>query len=106
MAAALTNWGRWGPDDQIGTANFVTPEVVLGAVSLVRQGQVLSLAVPLDPRTPTDPSRPPMQHFGKNVLLRVSDHGWPLGVHVRGPAPPAQRRHRLADQPAGDPVTG
>lgn len=73
----LSNWGRWGPDDEIGTANFVTPDVVVRAASLVRRGQVLSLAVPLNPRTPTDPSRPPMQHFGKNVLLRASDHGWP-----------------------------
>jgi kynurenine formamidase len=75
--APLSNWGRWGPDDEIGTANFVTPEVVLRAATLVRRGQVISLAVPLSPRTPTDPSRPPMQHFGKNVLLRVGDHGWP-----------------------------
>ncbi len=73
----LSNWGRWGPDDEIGTANFVTPDVVVRAASLVRRGQVLSLAVPLSPRTPTDPSRPPMQHFGKNVLLRARDHGWP-----------------------------
>ncbi len=76
-AAGLSNWGRWGPDDEIGTANFVTPDVVLAAARLVRKGQVLSLAVPLNPRTPTDPSRPPMQHFGKNVLLTVRDHGWP-----------------------------
>lgn len=74
---APSNWGRWGPDDEIGTANFVTPEVVLAAARLVRRGQVLSLAVPLGPRTPTDPARPPMQHFGKNVVLDVRTHGWP-----------------------------
>jgi kynurenine formamidase len=72
-----SNWGRWGPADEIGTANFVTPDVVLAAARLVRHGQVLSLAVPLNPKTPTDPSRPPMQHFGKNVLLDVRAHGWP-----------------------------
>ncbi len=73
----LSNWGRWGPEDEIGTANFVTPDVVLAATRLVRRGEVISLAVPLNPRTPTDPSRPAMQHFGKNVLLSVRDHGWP-----------------------------
>jgi kynurenine formamidase len=72
----LSNWGRWGPEDEIGTANFVTPELVRHAATLVRTGQVLSLAVPLNPRTPTDPSRPPMQHFGKNVILDVQTHGW------------------------------
>ncbi len=75
-----SNWGRWGPDDEIGTANFVTPEVVLAAAKLVRKGQVLSLAIPLSPRTPMDPSRPVMQHFGKNVILYVRDHGWPGDV--------------------------
>lgn len=73
----LSNWGRWGPDDEIGTANFVTPADVRQAATLVRKGDVLSLAIPLNPRTPTDPSRPPMQHFGKNVILDVRDHGWP-----------------------------
>ena len=38
--AGPSNWGRWGPDDEIGTANFVTPDVVLAAARLVRKGQV------------------------------------------------------------------
>ena len=25
MAERVRNWGRWGPDDQLGTLNFVTP---------------------------------------------------------------------------------
>ncbi len=24
-AEKCKNWGRWGPDDEIGTLNFVTP---------------------------------------------------------------------------------
>jgi len=47
----LSNWGRWGPDDQLGTLNFVTPEVTTAAVSAVRSGQTVSCARPL----PTDP---------------------------------------------------
>lgn len=73
---ALSNWGRWGAEDEIGTANFVTPDVVVAAARLVKKGQVLSLAIPLNPRTPTDPSRPPMQHFVRSARLRVADHGW------------------------------
>ena len=31
---SLSNWGRWGADDTIGTANFITPEVrVRGGVT-------------------------------------------------------------------------
>ncbi|MCH9036301.1 MAG: cyclase family protein [Chloroflexi bacterium] len=49
------NWGRWGPEDQLGALNLLTPEVVLDAVRLVRQGKVYSLAVPLERNGPQNP---------------------------------------------------
>ena len=37
-------WGRWGPDDQLGTLNFLTDDVVAKAVSdCVKTGQRTSL---------------------------------------------------------------
>lgn len=51
-AAQLSNWGRWGPDDQIGTLNFVTPEAIAAAARLIRRGQVFSLALPFDKNGP------------------------------------------------------
>ena len=47
-----SNWGRWGPDDELGTLNFITPERVLAAASLPRSGRVLSLALPFDEKGP------------------------------------------------------
>ena len=44
---ALSNWGRWGKDDQIGTLNHITPEDVVGACKLVRRGKVFALGIPL-----------------------------------------------------------
>lgn len=41
----LSNWGRWGEDDEIGALNLITPEKRLEAVALVREGYSLSLAV-------------------------------------------------------------
>ncbi len=38
----LRNWGRWGPNDQKGTANLITPEKVRNAAALVRSGIVVS----------------------------------------------------------------
>lgn len=38
----LSNWGRWGPTDQLGTLNLVSPEVVRRAASLVRTGERVS----------------------------------------------------------------
>lgn len=46
-ARAVNNWGRWGPDDEIGTLNLITDEVVLGAVRSVRTGRRFPLAIPL-----------------------------------------------------------
>jgi kynurenine formamidase len=39
-----SNRGRWGPDDQLGTLNFVTPEKRRAAARLVRTGRAVSLA--------------------------------------------------------------
>ncbi|MEE9198438.1 MAG: cyclase family protein [Dehalococcoidia bacterium] len=52
----LSNWGRWGPEDQIGALNLLTPEVVLKAVRLVKKGTVYSLAVPLEKDGPQMPT--------------------------------------------------
>ncbi len=38
------NWGRWGGDDQKGTTNLITPQKVLNAAKLVKNGIVISLA--------------------------------------------------------------
>ena len=40
----LSNWGRWGKDDQIGTLNLITPEKRRQAAALVRDGVSVSLA--------------------------------------------------------------
>ena len=44
MFAELSNWGRWGRDDQLGTINLVTPAKVRQAASLVKSGLSVSLA--------------------------------------------------------------
>jgi len=48
LARKVSNWGRWGPDDERGTINFVTPEVVRRAAACVKRGEVFSLGLPLD----------------------------------------------------------
>jgi hypothetical protein len=46
------NWGRWGPNDEIGTLNFTTPEDIVSAAQLVKKGKVISLALNYDERGP------------------------------------------------------
>ncbi|HEX5494133.1 MAG TPA: cyclase family protein [Mycobacteriales bacterium] len=43
------NWGRWGPDDQRGALNLVTPARRRAAAALVRTGAAVSLARPFVP---------------------------------------------------------
>lgn len=39
----LNNWGRWGKDDQLGTANLYTPEKRKQALALAKTGTAVSL---------------------------------------------------------------
>ncbi|TCT03985.1 cyclase family protein [Aquabacter spiritensis] len=43
----LSNWGRWGKDDEIGTLNHVTPEHIVEATKLVKKGKAFALGIPL-----------------------------------------------------------
>ncbi|MCC6764742.1 MAG: cyclase family protein [Deltaproteobacteria bacterium] len=52
LAKKHRNWGRWGATDELGTVNFITPAKVAAAAALVRQGKVLSLAIPFDANGP------------------------------------------------------
>lgn len=55
MAEQLSNWGRWGPDDELGTVNFITGAKRVEAARLVRTGKTFSLAIPLDASGPQGP---------------------------------------------------
>ncbi|HKA04840.1 MAG TPA: cyclase family protein [Acidimicrobiales bacterium] len=39
------NWGKWGPDDEVGSLNYLTPEVILEGAKSIRQGKVFTLQV-------------------------------------------------------------
>ena len=40
---ALSNWGRWGKDDHVGTLNHVTPQDIVDAAGLIRSGKVFAV---------------------------------------------------------------
>ncbi len=45
LADSPTNWGRWGPDDEVGALNFLTPAEVLRGVQSVKQGKVITIGM-------------------------------------------------------------
>lgn len=55
MIGRVSNWGRWGPEDELGTVNYLTAERRAGAAALARTGKVFSLAIPLDESGPQPP---------------------------------------------------
>ncbi len=40
----LSNWGKWGPNDQKGALNYITPEKTRAATRLVEDGVTVTLA--------------------------------------------------------------
>jgi kynurenine formamidase len=45
---SLSNWGRWGADDRLGTLNHITPAVTCAAASEIRDGVAVSCAWDID----------------------------------------------------------
>ncbi|MCP9951966.1 cyclase family protein [Actinomadura madurae] len=71
-APAGSAWGLFGPDDELGTLNHLTPERVREAVGVVRTGEVVNLNLPLetfDP--PVSPFRKSLQH---NIYANNPSH--------------------------------
>ena len=73
----LSNWGRWGADDEIGALNLVTPAKRLQAAALVQQGVTVSLASDADTVEAVDNPNP-YDHTMLSISsdrLAVSYHG-------------------------------
>ncbi len=59
----LSNWGRWGAVDQLGTLNFITPAVTAAAAAAVRVGRTVSCARPLPTQPGPDNLNPVVHHM-------------------------------------------
>jgi len=58
MMKELSNWGRWGKDDEKGTVNLITPAKRRQAAALVKEGISISLARNTDAQKGIDNSSP------------------------------------------------
>jgi len=52
LGKRLSNWGRWGADDEKGTINHITPERLVEAGKLIKQGKIFDLGIPMDQNGP------------------------------------------------------
>ena len=43
LADSPSNWGKWGPEDEVGSLNYLGPEQVVAAAGLISSGKVFTL---------------------------------------------------------------
>ena len=60
----LSNWGRWGPADELGTLNLITPAKRIQAARLVQEGVAVSMSHDAEKEKAADNPRP----FGHEML--------------------------------------
>ena len=46
LLGRLTNWGKWGPEDELGALNYITAATRTAAARLVKKGETFSLCAP------------------------------------------------------------
>ena len=79
----LSNWGRWGDQDELGALNLITPEVTAAAAATARSGRTVSCARPLDTRPSPDNPLPVAHHMTGTATegmgadyFAISPHGF------------------------------
>jgi kynurenine formamidase len=80
----LSNWNRWGKDDQMGTVNLITPAKRKQAAALVREGVSISLSRDSE-KTPAPDNPSPFGHkvtwTGKNTPGQFSLDEYSVSYH-------------------------
>jgi len=76
----LSNWGRWGADDELGALNLITPDKRLEAASLVTRGTVVSMAREMTIERLDDPdqasaNRPPVLVGSSRSVFDINTEG-------------------------------
>src|SRR5205809_1256863 len=63
MVQEVSNWGRWGNDDERGAMNFLTPDRIVAAAQLVRSGRTVSMSLPWNTEAGPDDPRPALHYM-------------------------------------------
>jgi kynurenine formamidase len=74
----LSNWGRWGKTDQLGTVNLITPAKRKAAAALVKEGFSVSLSSDVETVKAADNDSP----FGQQMIATGLDANAMFGMDV------------------------
>ena len=83
---SVKNWGRWGPDDQLGTLNYITPERVKAAAALVRSGRRVSMEIPINKVAGPDNPNPAIHMVTQGHDIEINSSGLRFGLDFLGMA--------------------
>ncbi len=83
---SVKNWGRWGPEDELGTLNYVTPERVAEATRLVHSGRRVSMALPINTVAGPDNPNPAIHHMSLMHDIPVGPAGLSFAMCFLGMA--------------------
>ena len=82
--AEVSNWGRWGPDDQLGTLNYLTADMVVTAAGLVRSGRHVSMSLPINTVAGPDNPNPALHHVIQGHDVDIGSAGVRFGFDFLG----------------------
>ena len=83
---SVKNWGRWGPDDQLGTMNYITPDHVRAAAGLVRSGRRVSMEIPINTAAGPDNPNPAIHFVSQGHDIDIGSGGLRFGLDFMGMA--------------------
>jgi len=83
---SVKNWGRWGPDDQLGTLNYITPQHVRAAAGLVQSGRRVSLEIPINTVAGPDNPNPAIHLVSQGHDIDIGSGGLRFGLDFMGMA--------------------
>lgn len=73
LFARVSNWGRWGADDQRGTLNLLDDASRAAAMSVVESGRTVSLSHDLDTRAGPDNTRPALHYMTQQADVALGE---------------------------------
>jgi kynurenine formamidase len=83
---SLKNWGRWGPEDQLGTLNYISPGMVRAAAGLVRSGRRVSMEIPINTAAGPDNPNPAIHLVSQGHDIDIGSGGLRFGLDYLGMA--------------------
>jgi kynurenine formamidase len=80
----VKNWGRWGPDDQLGTLNLITPGRVAAAAALVRSGRRATMGIPINTTAGPDNPSQAVHHLVQGHDIDIGSSGLTFALDYLG----------------------